>query len=169
MNEWLEKVENIAEGICKDLGCYLYDVEITGNGSARILRIYIDKNETGADLEDCSQVTKKLDVFLDENDIVPGGAYSLEVSTPGIERPLRKPWHFEKAVGKKIYIKTAKSLESIGIDDKKWKNSKTIEEVLTSASENEITFKLKDLELKIPYAFVEKAKVVFEMSKGQKK
>lgn len=167
---WMEKVENWASEVAAREGCMLYDIEFVGAGKGRTLRVFIDKEDGTISIDDCSNVSKGLNDFLDaDEDLIPGGAYSLEVSTPGLDRTLKKPWHFQKAVGKKVYIKTSKALESVGVTDKKWKAAKTVEEVLESADEQGIRFVVKDVEIKIPYSVIDKAKVVFEFTKGQKK
>lgn len=168
---WMEKVEQIANQAVTQEGCYLYDIEFVGAGKGRVLRLYIDKEQEGAiSLEDCSNVSKSLNVFLDANeDLIPGGAYTLEVSSPGLERHLVKPWHFKKAIGKKVYLKTNKSLESVGVEDKKLKAAKTVEEVVESADDEGVRFVVDGVEFKVPYGIIERAKVVFEMTKGHKK
>lgn len=167
---WMSKLEEIARDVAAQESCLLYDIEFVGIGKGRTLRLFIDKEDGSVGLDECTQVSRRLNEILDaQEDLVPGDAYSLEVSTPGLERSLRQPWHFEKAVGKKVYIKTSKSLESAGVEDKKWKAAKTVEEVLESADANGIRFVIKDVEIKIPYSMIDKAKVVFEMTKGQKK
>lgn len=167
---WMEKVEKMISEVAVQEGVLLYDVEFVGIGKGRTLRIFIDKEDGSISIDDCSNVSKALNVLLDaDENLIPGDSYNLEVSTPGLDRTLRKPWHFQKAVGKKVYIKTSKALESAGVTDKKWKAAKTVEEVLESADEGGIRFVVKDVEIKIPYAMIDKAKVVFEMTKGQKK
>ncbi|WP_413294334.1 ribosome maturation factor RimP [Bdellovibrio sp. HCB185ZH] len=168
---WLDKVEKIATDAAESQGCLLYDIEFVGMGKGRTLRLFIDKDdEGGISIEDCSNVSKALnDVLEKDEDIIPGAAYALEVSSPGLERHLVKPWHFQKAVGKKVYLKTSQSLESMGVTDKKWKAAKTVEEVIESADDQGVRFVVKDVEIKIPYGMIEKAKVLFEINKGQKK
>ncbi|WII71966.1 ribosome maturation factor RimP [Bdellovibrio sp. 22V] len=166
---WMEKVENMANEVATREGCFIYDIEFVGAGKGRTLRVFIDKEDGSISIDDCSNVSKGLNLLLDVEDIIPGGAYNLEVSTPGLDRTLKKPWHFQKVVGKKVYIKTTKALESAGVTDKKWKAAKTVEQVLESADDSGIRFVVNDVEIKIPYAMIDKAKVVFEMTKGQKK
>lgn len=167
---WMDQVEKWAAEAATQAGCFIYDLEFIGGGKGRALRVYIDREVEGAiSIDDCSNVSKALNEFLDAEDIIPGGPYALEVSTPGLDRVLNKPWHFQKAVGKKIYLKTHKALESMGVTDKKWKAAKTVEEVLTSADDSGVRFVVKDVEMQIPYDAIEKAKVVFEYNKGQKK
>lgn len=166
---WMEKVETITQEIAASEGIVLYDIEFVGVGKGRTLRVFIDRPDGNVTIDDCSTVSKALDEKLEKDDIIPGEAYNLEVSTPGLERQLKKPWHFEKVVGKKIYIKTTKALESVGVTDKKWMNAKTVEEVLESADSNGIRFVAKGVEIQVPYDLIDKAKVVFDMSKFPKK
>ncbi len=167
--QWMEKLESLAQEIAVREGCVLYDMDFSGTGKNRTLRIFIDK-ETGIGIDECSDVAKGINEVLDaQEDLVPGESYSLEVSSPGLDRHLKKPWHFEKVIGKKVFIKTSKSLESVGVTDKKWKSAKTVEEVLQSADAEGIRFVVKDVEFKIPYSLIEKAKLVFDLNKGQKK
>lgn len=169
-SSWMEKVEKLANDAATREGCFIYDIEFVGAGKGRTLRLFIDKEEEGAiSLDDCSNVSKALNLLLDVEDIIPGGAYNLEVSTPGLERHLVKPWHFKKAVGKKVYLKTTKALESAGVTDKKWKAAKTVEEVIESADDEGVRFVVNDVDFKIPYNMIDKAKVLFEIVKGQKK
>lgn len=160
---WLSKVEQIASDVCRGLGCVLYDIEFMGTGAGRTLRIYVDK-DGGPGIEDCSNVSKGLNAVLetDEN-LVPGGPYNLEVSTPGVDRLLKKPWHFEKVIGKKIRIRSATALETFGVTDPKWKNVKQVEEVLSAADPSGVTFAVKECSFRVPYESIEKAKVVFEV------
>lgn len=168
---WMVKLEEVAQKIVSEQGCLLYDIEFMGAGKGRVLRLFIDKEQEGAiSIEDCSNVSRALNDILDADEtLVPGEAYTLEVSTPGLDRSLTKPWHFAKAVGKKIYVKTTKSLETLGVQDKKWKAAKTVEEVLESADDKGVRFVIKDVEILIPYESIDRAKIVFEMTKGQKK
>jgi len=93
----------------------------------------------------------------------------LEVSTPGLDRWLRRPWHFEKAIGRKIWVKTLAPLEKYGVEDKKLKAAKQVEDVLKGFDGQNLNFKVKDVEVNIPLSAIEKSKIVFEMTKGQKK
>lgn len=192
---WMDKVEKMAQEVAEREGCFLYDIEFVGIGKGRTLRVYVDKEVTpaavegvepeanqitepeanqitepkGVGIDDCSNVSKALNLMLDVEDVIPGGAYNLEVSTPGLDRFLRKPWHFEKAVGKKIWVKTRNAFESFGIDDKRWKAAKQIEDVLLGFDGQTLDFHSKDVDVKVPLSGVEKAKMVFELVKGQKK
>ncbi|MFP5520002.1 MAG: ribosome maturation factor RimP [Bdellovibrionia bacterium] len=165
---WLQQVEQLVANVCQQHGCYLYDIEFVGLGKGRTLRVFID-SEQGAGIDECSHVATSLNEHPELDKIVPGESYNLEVSTPGLDRELKKPWHFEKVIGKKIYVKTRKPLEAMGVEDKKWKAAKTVETVLEAADGEGILFKPKECEIRIPYQEIDKAKLVFEIVKGQKK
>lgn len=161
---WLKKVEHLASDIAIREGCVLYDIEF----SSRVLRIYIDR-EPQASIQDCENVSKGLSLILDVENIIPGEHYQLEVSTPGLERVLKKEWHFKKAVGKKVRIKTNTALENLGVEFDRWKKTKTVEHLLSAYVDKMLFFTIPEGELKIPLEAVEKAKVVFELEKNNKK
>ena len=163
----LEKIEEHAKNIAIRESCMLYDLELVGSGGNRILRVFIDKEDgQGVSIDDCSNVSRALDLLLDVEDLVPGGAYQLEVSSPGLERKLRRPWHFKRAVGENVQCQLKEPLgdicESLPASLKKAKKlSGRIEEV----SDSELVLKLDkgDYEspLRIPFGKLHKAKVVF--------
>lgn len=105
-----EKAWEIAEPILRNEGLELIDVEYLREGGRWILRLYIDKPGSdekgkGVDLEDCQRATRSVETALDVEDLVPH-EYALEVSSPGIERPLTRPAHFERFVGRRVNVKT---------------------------------------------------------------
>jgi len=169
LEAWLEKVEQLAEEVARREGCYLYDLEHTGTGRGRILRIFIDKDD-GVGIDDCSNVSKGLNLLLDVENVVPGDMYNLEVSTPGLDRQLKKKWHFEKAVGKKVYVQLSKSLGSLGAtEDKGMVSMKKFEDVLTAVEGENLQFEIRKQKITVPLSAVEKAKLVFEYKINQKK
>lgn len=87
------------------LGYELLEIEHTGSGGQLILRFFIDKAGGGVGLDDCAAVTRAVSPLLDEWDYVDG-RYLLEVSSPGIDRPLRKAAHFKQYVGEKVVVAT---------------------------------------------------------------
>ena len=98
-----EKVENLLKPVIKENGYDLYDVEYAKEGKNYFLRIYIDKPE-GIDLKDCEKVNDLINDLLDKADYIKE-QYFLEVSSPGIERNLRKDKHLEQNIGNEVYIK----------------------------------------------------------------
>lgn len=97
--EWLQSLM-----VDRFEGVELVDLEEAGNRAHRIVRLYIDCPD-GVTHELCARVSELVGAALDETDYAEG-PYSLEVSSPGIERVLRKPAHFEAQVGQKVYVKT---------------------------------------------------------------
>ncbi|HLI84618.1 MAG TPA: ribosome maturation factor RimP [Bryobacteraceae bacterium] len=97
------KIEEIAQRVLESEGMELVEVEVKGGGSQRMVRISIDKPE-GVTHADCELVSQQVGTILDVEDIVPGGRYTLEVSSPGIERKLLKPRDYERFQGKKVKI-----------------------------------------------------------------
>ena len=104
-----EKVESLIEPKIKELGYNLYDVEYVKEGKDYYLRVYIDK-DTGISIEDCELVSNNINEILDQADYIKD-QYFLEVSSPGIERILRKDKHLKENIGKEITIKLFKKDE----------------------------------------------------------
>ena len=105
-----EKVENLIKKPINDLGYELYDVIYTKEGKDYFLRIYIDK-DNGIDLNDCEKVNDAISDLLDEANYIKD-QYFLEVSSPGIERIIRKNEQLEKNIGETIYVKLFKPLNN---------------------------------------------------------
>jgi len=103
------KTETLLEPIINDLGYSLYDVQFVKEGKDYYLRVTIDK-ESGISIEDCEKVSTNIDEVLDNADFIKT-SYLLEVSSPGLERVLRKPWHFEKQIGNIINIRLFKPID----------------------------------------------------------
>lgn len=105
-----ERVEALIKSTIEKIGYDLYDVEYAKEGKNYFLRIFIDKPE-GIDLQDCEKVNNAINDLLDEVDYIKE-QYFLEVSSPGIERILRKDKHLEQNMGTEIYIKMFKKDEN---------------------------------------------------------
>ena len=101
----VEQVNRLVEPICADLGVELVDVDHAGG----ILRVTIER-DGGVDIDTISLITRELSRALDHEDPIPG-RYTLEVSSPGLERPLRRRAHFARAVGQHIKVKTKPHVE----------------------------------------------------------
>ena len=109
MSKIEEKVENLIKKKIENIGYELYDVEYAKEGKDYFLRIFIDK-DSGIDLNDCEIVNNEISDLLDEADYIKE-QYYLEVSSPGIEKTLKKDKHYEKSLGKEINIKLFKKDE----------------------------------------------------------
>jgi ribosome maturation factor RimP len=98
----VSKIEEIAERVARSEGIEVVEVELKGGGRNQLLRISIDKPE-GITHADCELISQQVGTILDVEDVVPGH-YTLEVSSPGVERKLLKPGDFERFQGKKARI-----------------------------------------------------------------
>lgn len=104
-----EKVEELIKDKIENMGYSLYDLEYAKEGPNYYLRIFID-NENGINLDDCEKVSNEINEKLDEADYIKE-QYYLEVSSPGIERILRKDRHLEQNIGKQVEAKLFKKDE----------------------------------------------------------
>ena len=100
----VEELVDLTEPILEDFGYELVDLEFKQDGAEWFLRIFIDK-EGGVLLDDCAGVSREVSAVLEVEDVIDR-AYRLEVSSPGIERPLKKPEDFERFKGERIKVKT---------------------------------------------------------------
>jgi len=105
------RVTEIAERVGRSEGIEIVDVELAGGGGSRLLRVYIDK-PAGVSHADCESISQQVGTILDVEDVVPGGRYTLEVSSPGIERKLTKPRDFERFQGSRVKIQLREPVES---------------------------------------------------------
>jgi len=139
-----EQIEKIVESN----GAYLYDIETIKDDSGTIFRVYITKSG-GVDLDLCANISNEISPLLDVHPPLKG-QYFLEVSSPGIERRLKKPNHFKSAVGERVKFK---------YDGEKLKG------ILTKADDNGFFAKVGDEEMFFDYDDVSKAKTYFEWNK----
>ena len=154
-------------------GVLLYDVELVGAASGRTLRVYIDRKDATVGVDDCANVSRGLSLLLDVEDPIPGGAYELEVSSPGMDRKLRKPWHFEQAVGKKVEWRLLSPLGSLGFKGATMQSAKKFEAKIASVDVTAMTVQIEVLNevVSIPMSEIERAKLTFDFDehKGKKK
>ena len=101
----LQKIREITERVAGSNGIEVLEVELCGAGKARRLRVFLDKPE-GITLADCESVSRELGTILDVENVVPGGQYTLEVSSPGMDRKLFKPADYERFVGSLVKVQT---------------------------------------------------------------
>lgn len=102
--ELVNRVRNQLEPVFDDLGFEFVDLEYKREPQGQILRIFIDK-PGGVTLDDCVSVSREVGSLLEVEDPIPG-TYRLEVSSPGLDRPLKKPADFERFAGQKVKVKT---------------------------------------------------------------
>ena len=143
------RVEELLKSIIENIGYELYDVRYEKEGKDYYLRIIIDKPE-GIDINDCEKVNNAINDILDEADYIKD-QYFLEVSSPGLERILRKDKHFEKQIGNEISLKLFKPINK----------QKELIGILEEYNKEELTIKVDDVTLKINLKDIAIAKTVF--------
>ncbi len=109
MSETLSEIRRLLEPILDFYGLFLWDLEFRQQGPQWLLRVYIDK-ESGVTLNDCEAVSRDLGAALDVEDFIQH-AYTLEVSSPGLDRVLSRPEHFKRFVGSRIKVKTYQPID----------------------------------------------------------
>lgn len=128
-------------------GFELVDIEYIKEGSNWFLRIFVDK-EGGIDIDECVRISEYVSEQLDEKEPITG-AYFLEVSSPGAERPLKKPEDVQKAVGKNVFITTYEPIDKM----------KEFEGKLAAFDGENVTVLVGSKEHTLPYAKVASARL----------
>jgi len=145
------KIEEIARRVAQSEGMEVVEVEVKGGGN-RLVRISIDKPE-GVTHGDCELVSQQVGTILDVEDVVPGGRYTLEVSSPGVERKLMKPQDYQRFQGKKVKI----TLREAVAGRRNWEGT------LGGFEAGEVMLQNEAGEtLRFPYGQVQKANLKFE-------
>ena len=154
----LEKVRGAAERVARSVGVEVVDVEWK-IGKQRLLRVYIDRPQSsgqrigsGVTHHDCEALSEQLSVILDIEDLVPGGAYTLEVSSPGLDRKLLKPGDYEKFAGRRARVWLNEPVD----------NLKYFEGRLAGLSDESVQLAVNDRVVSLPYANIRKANLVAE-------
>lgn len=148
--EIIAQVKELSEPILTQKGMELVDVEYKMEHGAWVLRLYIDK-PGGVTVDDCGDVSTELGMLLDVKDIITH-AYNLEVSSPGLDRPLTKEKDFLKYTGKKVKIKTKQPISG----------RRNFSAILDGFSDGKIfLFDSEGKKWEIPFASVEKARLEY--------
>ena len=148
------RVRELVEPILADAGLDLYDLELASG----LLQVLVDK-EGGVGIDDIATVSRRISRALDEHDPIAGG-YTLEVSTPGVERPLRTPAHFARAVGERVKVKVRPGLDG----------DRRFDATVASADEDTVTFAVADgTSRTLRYDDIERARTTFEWGGAAKR
>lgn len=145
-----EKVENLIKAKVQDIGYDLYDVLYFKEGKNYILRIVID-NDTGITLEDCEKVNNEITDMIDEANYIKE-QYFFEVSSPGLERILRKTWQIKANIGNDVEIKLFKKDEN---------NLKQYNGILKSVDDKYIEIECEDI-FKIDRKSISQIKTIYK-------
>jgi ribosome maturation factor RimP len=153
------RVEEVCERVGQAEGLEIVEVELKGSGRNQLLRIFIDK-PGGVTHDDCESVSHKVGDLLDAEDILPGH-YVLEVSSPGVERKLKKPADFQRFQGQKIRVVMREPvLSEPGGPERK---SRFVEGVLAATEDSGVFLETVGGErLHIPFEAIDRANLKFE-------
>ncbi len=114
----IDRVREVAERVAASSGLEVVEIEFLGGGKARMLRVFLDKPAAGADPlggvthGDCANFSREFGTILDVEDAVPGGSYTLEVSSPGLDRKLTKAADFSRFVGSRVKLMTRQAVDN---------------------------------------------------------
>ncbi len=148
------RVEEIAGRAGQTEGIEIVEVELKGTGRNHLLRIYIDKPE-GVTHADCERISQKMSELLDAEDAIPG-QYTLEVSSPGVERKLKKPADFARFQGQKARLVVRETANP----DRK---NRLVEGTLAGTEESSVILETAAGErVQIPFAAIDRANLKFE-------
>lgn len=153
----IEKIESVVEPVVRSKGYELVACEWLFEEGRRILRVFIDKNE-GVNIDDCSEISYLLSPLFDVEDLIPGN-YSLEISSPGLDRPLKKMADFEKFAGNKIRLRTKTPMNGRG----------NFKGILQGVDGNEVLVKVDQQIFRIPHPNIHKARVDVDWDEFLKK
>ncbi len=150
MKEIKNRVLKLAKQVAEEQGVELFDIELLGRGKL-LLRVMIDK-EGGITLNDCERFSRSFEAILDVEDPIPA-SYTLEVSSPGLDRPLREMKDFEKNIGKLARIITIEKIE----------NQNLFVGRILNVSSDFLKLLVHGREIDIPYDKISKARLEVEI------
>lgn len=145
-----KKLESLLKPTIESMGFELWAVEYMPAGRHSTLRLFVDK-ESGITVDDCADVSRQVSAVLDVEDPIDA-AYNLEVSSPGLDRPLIKKEHFERYQGKTVRLRTAAAI----LGRKKFKGP------MTQVSDEGIVVEVDGELYEIPFDLIDKANLVAE-------
>ncbi|OGQ06173.1 MAG: hypothetical protein A2W61_01165 [Deltaproteobacteria bacterium RIFCSPLOWO2_01_44_7] len=153
----LNEIEKLVPPILENLGLELIEREFILDQGRWILRLYIDREGTPVTIDDCETASRALEGELDVSNLIHQH-YSLEVSSPGLNRPLRRPKDFERFAGSKVEIKTKQP-----IDGRHHFNG-----ILQGLQTTQVVIREGDKDWQIPLEEIKKAKIKYEFNKPAK-
>ncbi|MEN7342552.1 MAG: ribosome maturation factor RimP [Pseudomonadota bacterium] len=144
-------IETLLTPVVERLGFELVDLEFKGGGGSSVLQVFID-GPNGITLDDCAMVSQHVSAILDVEDPIPG-EYNLEISSPGLDRPLRREAHFEKYAGAEIKVKMRKG----------YVGKLRLKGILNGLDDSHVVLVVGDEELRLPMDKIESARLVPEL------
>lgn len=144
------EIEAMLMPLVEDLGYEFWGCEYLSQGKHSLLRIYID-TEDGINVEDCERVSKQISAYLDVEDPIPGN-YSLEISSPGIPRPLFYKEQYKRYLGQDVQIKLFKPVNG----------SRKLKGTILDVSEDVLILQMGEEKIEIPFSHIVKANLIGE-------
>ncbi len=141
----ISNIKELLEPILFEKRLELFDIEFKSQGQKGVLRVFIDKDE-GVTIDNCTVISRELGTLLEVHDVIPG-SYTLEISSPGLTRPLKKPSDYIRFKGKTVKIKTIEDIE-----DKKVFKGKLLDFI-----DGTVSLQINGTSYLIPYNKIEKA------------
>jgi ribosome maturation factor RimP len=149
------RVWELAEPVVTTAGLELVDVQYRPEGGRTVLRLLIDRPAGGVTIDELARMSREIGHLLDAHDAVPG-RYHLECSSPGLNRPLVKPEHFQRAIGQRVYVRLRTPLEG----------RRQFRGLLAAAAENAVTVEDVDVGSRVlPLVDVERANIEYDFSR----
>jgi ribosome maturation factor RimP len=148
----IDRISGIAQRACEAHGIDLVDIESFRAGRRRMVRIYIGKAE-GVSVDDCANVSRQLSTLLDVENVLENEAYTLEVSSPGIDRPFKTLRDWQRNVGRPVRVSTKQPIEGKNI----------ITGRLIEADDQKAVLETPSGRLEVPQAQVAQARCEIEM------
>ena len=142
-------LRQLLEPVVEALDCELWGIELQMGGKAKLLRIFIDRDEDGIGIDDCERVSRQASAILDVEDVI-AGEYVLEVSSPGMDRPLYELDHYARYLGEQISLRLRFPYEG----------RRNFKGQLRSIEGDEVVVVVADNEFLFPVEGIEKANLV---------
>jgi ribosome maturation factor RimP len=147
----ISNIKELLEPLLYEKNLELFDIEFKALGSKEILRVFIDK-EQGVTVNDCAQISRELGRLLEVHDVIPG-PYTLEISSPGLTRALKKPSDYLRYKGKTVKIKTLEDIE----------DRKVFKGTLLDFVDETVSLQTDGVNYLIPYKNIEKANLELDL------
>jgi ribosome maturation factor RimP len=154
----LEEVTDLAEAVTRRRNLTLWDIEMAGQPGRQIVRVFVEGTEGSVDLDTVAEVSLEISRGLDLRDPI-AGRYTLEVSSPGLERNLKRRDHFAASVGRSVVVKTTEKL---------YGDSHRIEGTIAAIEGNEVELAVEHGAVTVPFDQIKSARTVFEWEKASK-
>lgn len=137
------------EPVVVGLGFQLVEIEYQPNPKFGVLRLYIDREDGDIQVEDCSEVSHQISALLDVEEPL-SGRFNLEISSPGLDRPLRKIEDFQRFIGETVKIKTSMPVAG----------QRNFKGQLSAVENDELVLDFDNKQVRVPHAAIDKARLV---------